>query len=599
MTKKIISSVFYSLKFVWNTHKRYFLVSISYRLMLAFLPLAGIWLMKELINELVHLMQEDTTDWTSFVLIFLFQMIVLISGQLLRLLSEVNDLKLEKTVSRRLKMEVLQKVSRIPYLTFENPQFYDRYQRITNSQFKVMELTKKAFNFGSGLVTLVSVLLYIVGVHWSLGVILLICSIPILLIDIRFGRRRYKMMHFLTPFRRKEMYLSYLLNTRETLKEVHLFGLGKHLINEWADVFDLDAKENIRLLRRQNIWLFVGECLLTLTYMVSGFLVAFFIFAGRIKVGDFVSILQGIQNVQSGLTESTRTLSHFYEDSLYMEELRAFFLITESDQDKKPYEIDEIKEISIENLSFQYKDQLRPVLEDIRFRIRQGQKVALVGENGCGKTTLIKCLAGLYETDSSMIKINGKPLANIKSESYRTRISVLFQDYIRYNFTARENIGFGNVEKLHDFNGIKHAATCTGIDHYLTKLPYQYETMLGKFFSGSDELSGGQWQKVALSRALFRNSDLIILDEPTSALDPNAEMKIIEDLFQENNQKAILFITHRLGAASLADIILVMKEGRIVERGTHEELLLRNGIYKKMYQTQSKWYKQNEEVETV
>ncbi|MFD1426972.1 ATP-binding cassette subfamily B protein [Kroppenstedtia sanguinis] len=567
--------------------------------MLALIPLASIWLMKELINELVYLMQEDTRDWTSFVLIFLTQMMALISGQLLKLLSEVNDLKLEKAVGRRLEKDVLNKVSRIPYLTFENPQFYDHYQRVTNSQFKVMELTKKAIHFGGGLVTLVSVLLYIVGIHWGLGVILLICSIPMLLIDLRFGRRRYKMVHFLTPFRRKEMYLSHLLNTRETLKEVHMFGLGKHLIKEWEDVFDLDAKENIRLLRRQNFWLFVGECILTLTYIVSGFLVASFIFAGRIKVGDFVSILQGIQSVQSSLTESTRTLSQFYEDSLYMEDLRSFFLIKESEQNEKSCDLDEIKELSVENLSFQYNGQLLPVLKDISFRIRKGQKVALIGENGCGKTTLIKCLAGLYETAPSMIQINGQPLTNIKTESYRKRISVLFQDYIQYNFTARENIGFGNVKKLNDIAEIQRAAKSTGIDSYLTQLPYQYETMLGKFFAGSDELSGGQWQKIALSRALYRNSDLMILDEPTSALDPRAEMEIIEDLFRENNQKAILFITHRLGAASLADMILVMKEGQIVERGTHEELLLQNGIYKKMYRTQSKWYKQKEEVERV
>lgn len=282
-----------------------------------------------------------------------------------------------------------------------------------------------------------------------------------------------------------------------------------------------------------------------------------------------------------------------------MEDLRSFFLIKESEQNEKSCDLDEIKELSVENLSFQYNGQLLPVLKDISFRIRKGQKVALIGENGCGKTTLIKCLAGLYETAPSMIQINGQPLTNIKTESYRKRISVLFQDYIQYNFTARENIGFGNVKKLNDIAEIQRAAKSTGIDSYLTQLPYQYETMLGKFFAGSDELSGGQWQKIALSRALYRNSDLMILDEPTSALDPRAEMEIIEDLFRENNQKAILFITHRLGAASLADMILVMKEGQIVERGTHEELLLQNGIYKKMYRTQSKWYKQKEEVERV
>jgi len=307
-------------------------------------------------------------------------------------------------------------------------------------------------------------------------------------------------------------------------------------------------------------------------------------------------VLQSIQNLQDSFAILTNSLSSFYESCLYIDDLRQFFRSKEREDNRKQLHIKRIEEIEVCNLTFRYMDQLKPAIQNVRFKILPGQKIAIVGENGSGKTTLIKCLTGLYETEPGMIRINGQPIQQIHLESYQERIAVLFQDFIRYHFSAKENIGFGNLPLLDDLEKIREAAKQSGVDEYLCSLPEKYDSILGRYFDGGQELSGGQWQKIALARALFRESDLIVLDEPTSALDPRSEVEIIELLFDITQDKAVLFITHRLGAACMADYILVMQDGMIVEQGSHEELLRLGGVYSKLYRSQSKWYLRKEGV---
>ena len=235
-------------------------------------------------------------------------------------------------------------------------------------------------------------------------------------------------------------------------------------------------------------------------------------------------------------------------------------------------------------------------MKDINLTITPGKKIAIIGENGSGKTTLIKCLTGLYETDSSMIHVNGMPLNKIDLNKYFKKISILFQDFNRFEFTVRENIGFGNLEDLADTEKLKEVIKRVGLENYIKSLPNQYDSRLGRFFDGGNELSGGQWQKIAIARCLFRECDLIVLDEPTSALDPKSEVEIMEEFFRYSSDKAVIFITHRLGAAWLADEIIVMERGRIAERGTHQELLHLDGIYKELFVSQSKWYMEHKEL---
>lgn len=249
----------------------------------------------------------------------------------------------------------------------------------------------------------------------------------------------------------------------------------------------------------------------------------------------------------------------------------------------------------MQNLTFTYPNQTEPSLKNIHLSIEKGQKIVIIGENGSGKTSLIKCILGLYETEENTICINQIPLHNYDIASYHQRIAALFQDFIEYEFSAQDNIGFGNLHNP-NLSEMIAAAKKTKIHEHISKLPEQYESLLGRHFEGGHELSGGQWQKLALSRALFKDSDMIILDEPTSSMDPESELDIIHELFQGNDDKAVLSITHRLGVAVQADYILVMKEGQIVEEGTHQELLRQQGEYHRLYRAQTKIYNQESGV---
>ncbi|WP_139492677.1 ABC transporter ATP-binding protein [Brevibacillus dissolubilis] len=594
--QKVLFSVKYSIQFIWNVNRSYFFLSALITGIMGLLPLTNIWLMSRMVNYVA----AGLTDPASFKMAGLFicmQMAIALAGSLMQMAFQILTQKMEYSVSMRLKEQILQKVNRLPYVTLENPLFYDQYQRISLSQAQLLSILRDLSAVISSVIAMVSIIGYLFYIHWLLIVIFALCSIPIMYIEIRFGDKRYSLMRYLTPYNRKESYVAGLLNTRESLKEIRLFRLGDHLISQWSKFFLLNSEERLRLLKEQTKWQGLGELFLTLTYCFSGLFILYLVSTAKVKVGEFVAVLQSIGSLQSGLKNITYTTSRLYESSLYIEDLHSFMQTDEIKMLPNQTNISEINTISINQLSFRYPNQPEPAIQDISFQIQKGMKVAIVGENGSGKTSLIKCITNLYQVEDDMLTVNGVPLNQIESQSYQDKISVLFQDFIRYEFSVQENIGFGKIDEYDNLTGVQKAAAKTGIDSYIMSLPDQYQSLLGRQFDGGNELSGGQWQKIALSRALYRDSDVIILDEPTSALDPKSEVEIIESLFTHSNEKAILFITHRLGAACLADHIIVMKAGRIVEQGTHDQLLAVNGEYSRLYQAQAKWYTREKEVE--
>lgn len=578
----------FALLYIWRLNKPYFYISITLHLALGLLPLLSVWTMQELVNEVI-LIAQPGHGFATALSILCFQMVIILSAYILQFLSQLNDQKLENLLGLVLKKQIFRKIMNLPYSTFEDPSFYDQNQRIINSHFQIVSMVKAIMSLGSTIITVVSLVGYITHIHWGLLVIIFLFSIPILMIHIRFGNKRYALTRFLTPYHRREMYISDLLTQRDSLKEIRLFGLGSHLIEKWSSFYKRSAQEKYNLSKNQGIWELAGSMLLTLTYIVSGILVILLISAKKIEIGAFVASLQSIQNIQSSLTEISASLSNIYEISLYIEDFKSFQQKKELSSSSSQIKCGAINQISVQNLTFTYPNQIEPTLKNIHLSIKKGQKIVIIGENGSGKTSLIKCILGLYDTVENTIYVNQVPLHNYDIASYHQRIAALFQDFIEYEFSAWENISFGNLNNPSRPEVIA-AAKKTKIHEHISKLPDHYESLLGRHFEGGHELSGGQWQKLALSRALFKNSDVIILDEPTSSMDPESELDIIHELFQGNNDKAVLIITHRLGVAVQADYILVMKEGRIVEEGTHQELMCQQGEYHRLYQAQTKIY---------
>lgn len=565
------------------------------RVIEGFIPVINIFLFERLINEAAKFINHSGNLEQVFVYLAC-QLATFLLQYILEHLSIINDKYINQKIGLHIKEITFNKMEKLAYIHFENPEFQNKLQMISGIDQRIVNNVTSSSNLLKECITLISILVYLINIHWVLVVILFIGIIPLFIIEIKNGSSKYELMRNLTPVNREMFYISNLLYRRESVKELRLFQITSFLIKKWRQKYQENNLEEINLLKKQTVWLFASEIILVLVYALTSAFLLYLMKLGRVLVGSLVAVLQAIQNIQASLSSLIRSISNIYENLLYVKEFSSFISLPEIDDVEDKEEIHGIQEISVQKLNFTYPNHDIRILKDINLTITPGKKIAIIGENGSGKTTLIKCLTGLYETDSSMIHVNGMPLNKIDLNKYFKKISVLFQDFNRFEFTVRENIGFGNLEELADTEKLKEVIKRVGLENHIKSLPNQYDSRLGRFFDGGNELSGGQWQKIAIARCLFRECDLIVLDEPTSALDPKSEVEIMEEFFRYSSDKAVIFITHRLGAAWLADEIIVMERGRIAERGTHQELLHLDGIYKELFVSQSKWYMEHKEL---
>lgn len=586
--KLILSSYFYTVKLSWKVNKLSTGILVIFKLVTGIMPFFALLITQNLINKIEQFI-NGTSSIYIVISLFMAQLLITFASVLIDQIVQVENKKMENTFNLHLRKITLKKLQRISFAIFEDPQFQNSYQRINLNQNRMTKMTYDGLDFMKSILSLFFILWFLLNVNWLFIPILILGIIPLLKINMRFGDFRYEMIRFLTPYSRKENYISYLLNHHDVLKEVRTYNLENFLSHKWLEYFNLNANKSLELIKRQNLWLLLAQSVLILTYAISGIYLIYLLIIRKVLIGSFVAVLQAIQQIQGIISSISNLVGNFYESSLHISEFRSFMGTDEANDEETGTFIDKISQIKVEGLDFKYPGSNTEILRNINFEIQEGKRIAIVGANGSGKTTLLKCLIGLYDA-KSYIKVNGHSLDQVDLHSYRKRISILFQDYNRYEFTAQENVGFGSIEKITNLHDIRTVSKVIGIDNHIMSLPYQYETQLGKLFSNGQALSGGQWQKIAIARSLFRNSDLIILDEPTASLDPKSEGEIMERIFESTEKKALLYITHRLGAASLADEILVIKNGEIIEKGTHEVLMNLNSEYKKMYQLQSEMY---------
>lgn len=585
----LFKGIGFSYKLVWVNSKSYLFFMAFIKVITGLIPVTLIYLTQKLINEVVGLFSKESS-YSRVIFLFSLQIGIILFSYFLQYLSIINEKKVTIVIGKIINISIFEKINQISFINFEKPATYNKIQRLSSNQSSVLNVVEESSSFIRDLITVSSILFFLIAQHWAFILILFVGILPLFFIEMSYGNKRFELAKFLTPFGRLESYIAGLLNNRDSLKEIKLFGTGKYLISKWEENYQLFAKNELSLLKKQGIFTFIAQFLLISTYALSGLLVLLLISSGKLLVGSFVSVLQAVQNIQESLSNISRNIAKIYESSLFIEEYREFMEIEEMNDDNHGSVINHIEGIQIRDLAFTYPDELKPAIQNISIDIPLGKKIAIIGENGSGKTTLTKCISGLYEVSTGMISINGMDMNHINKNSFHKKISVLFQDYEKYNFTVKENIGFGNINNIENAEEIQLAAIRTGIHSKVEKFPKQYETILGRLFDGGLELSGGQWQKLALSRSLFRETDLIILDEPTSSLDPISEIEILQQLFKQTPDKSMIFITHRLGTAYLADEILVMKNGEIIERGSHSDLLSYRGQYYEMYTSQSQLY---------
>ena len=475
----------------------------------------------------------------------------------------------------------------------ETPAFHDRLNRAQNeASFRPANMVADMARLVSSTVAVVGLAGLLLAVHPLLVGGLLAAMLPLSWASMAGGRAYYRYAVRRTPKRRLIAYLQGLLTQPDGAKEIRVFGFGPYLVEHRQQLFDEEMADLRRLIRGR----LRRDLLATLaSAAVNGGGVLFILwlhFSQRISLAETVAAAGSLLLMLPRMNALTGAIGQLHENALFVEDLWSFCAVesrqrTPASREAMPATLTELR---VEDLTFRYRDRDEPVLRGVSMEIRLGETVAVVGENGAGKTTLAKLLCRLYDPDSGTITWDGRDLRTCDPDELRTRIAVIFQDFMRYDLAARENIGFGDVSALDDTAAIAEAAERAGAADFLAALPEGYETRLGRRFRNSHQLSIGQWQRVALARAFFRDAPLVIMDEPTASLDARSEHELFKTMRALFHDRAVLLISHRFSSVRMADRIYVLRDGAIVEAGTHDELIASDGLYAELFSLQAASY---------
>ncbi|MFZ3591717.1 ABC transporter ATP-binding protein [Bacillus sp. DJP31] len=587
-----------AIKLVWDNARYWVLTSIFVSLIKGFLPLAFLWVTKLLIDEVSNVLVDSSSDYKMLFFLLFLQFVLYVFQSSIQNLKEIIDTDAELKIDLQVGKLTAKKSINVPYSTFELPEFFYHHNRIKGDYgSKVLSPIKSAFSIVEFSISLLSLLGFLLLYHWILVLISILTAIPILLIKSKFGNKKFHLLRYQTPSARESNYLRELLHDRSAAKEVRIFDIGTSLIHRWESISSKNNKEMLHLLKKQKFAYIALDAVSSFFYGVTALVLIWLIHSGMIKkIGDFVALGQAFLGAQNSINMISTNLARIYEESLYIEDL--FNYLDYSDKSKahvnfsinKDFPTPLKKGIYIKNLQFNYPGSEKPALKGVNITIKTGEKIAIVGENGSGKTTLVKCILGLYQPTVGQIFFDEVESSNINLNQLWGKFTVIFQDFIRYPFSVRDNIAFGDIKNYDDWNKLVEVSKTIGIDDLINSWKEGFSTKLGKILYEGRDLSGGQWQKIGLARAIFRNSEIFILDEPTAAVDPKTEVEIFSKFNELTSNKTSIIVTHRMAAAKLADRILVMKDGELVEEGTHEELMLSRSEYFHMFNVQSKWY---------
>ncbi len=499
---------------------------------------------------------------------------------------------LGESVARRTYQDVLDAATAVSLRHFESSSFYDRLQRVeASATSRPFQVTQALLGIVGGLTATIGVGAVLAGIHPVLLPLLLVGGVPMILTNRRESRREFQFTVAQTPPQRQRYYLSYLLTTRDEAKEVRAFDLGRPFRARFDDLYARYLADLARHLRRRLTLATAGN--LGAAVVLTGTLLVLVALIGRgaVSVAQAGAAIVAIRMLQGQVQALLRGMQSIFEAGLFLSDVDQFMELaaTARDEEEGDPAPATFGEITVDDVRFSYPGSATEALRGVDLRIRRGQVIALVGENGSGKTTLAKILAGLYDPTGGAVRWDGRDTRSYSRVSVRDRVAVIFQDFVRYAFTARENIAFGRAGE-HDDARVAEAARRAGAAGFLEALPAGYDTILSRMFKGGRDLSGGQWQRVAIARAFYRDAQLMILDEPTAALDPRAESALYESLRAVLAGRTAVFIAHRFSSVRAADVIYVLDQGQVVEAGSHDELMAREGMYAELFRLQAAAY---------
>jgi ATP-binding cassette subfamily B protein len=594
-TKFSSGSLGWALRFTWRSSPGLTVANAAIALLQSVVPLLGLYVMKLLIDAVAAVVESSGSVTTTIGYLILSAAGLVFLERALGTLADFVRTVQAHTLTDSFYRILHAKSTEVDLAYYENAAFQDTLHRAQQeAAYRPARVLNALFRAAQGAGLLIAIGVLLLTFHWSVPIFLAVAAAPALLLRFRFAKSLYAWSREQTPTERRAAYLNAMLTDQMHAKEIRLFGLGDVFSDRFGTLRDRIRGERIDLLKKRSIAELVGQAgAVVPLFALYGFL-AYRAVHGLLTLGDLVMFYQAIQRAQNALYQVLQSVAEIYENRLFLTSVREFLALEpniENTTAVTPRVTTLHRGIELHDVRFRYPGADRDVLNGVNMTIGCGEHVALVGENGCGKTTLVKLLCRLYDPDGGRIMLDGTDLREMQLADLRRKMGVVFQDFAKYNVSAQDNIWFGSVEDAPDHPRIQAAATTAGIHDKLCSLTRGYETILGKKFEAGAELSGGEWQKVALARAFFRDSEIVILDEPSSALDAKAEYELFEKFHQLFENRTAVLISHRLSTVRMADRIYFLENGTVLEAGSHEELVHRGGKYAHMFERQAQHYR--------
>jgi ATP-binding cassette subfamily B protein len=505
-------------------------------------------------------------------------------GQLQRLLAErVQRLSLDS---------ILDVTTQVDLLDFERPEFFDDLQRVkVNAVTRPLTMITGIVQAAGGVITIAGLCLAVALTAPIILPVLPLIGIPLAWLSRRSGQAEFRFIWRTTAERRRRVYFESLLSDRDEAKEIRAFGLAGLLHDRWQDNYDAYLEELEKHVRYRVRLAVLGAFVAAIATAAALGLLAYLIVEGRIELAAAGAAVIAVRLLSTQVQQLFGGIGNLFESGLFLRDLEQFLARAPGNRAVEAGDPpDEFRHLCVENVRFRYPGTDTDVLHDVSIRVSCGEVIALVGDNGSGKTTLAKILAQMFAPTSGKVLWNGRDVRSLDPRRLRDQIGVIFQDFIQYQLSARDNVGFGRPDALGDEERLRSAARSGGADRLIEGLANGFDTVLGKEFYGGQELSGGQWQRVALARVFFRDAPFLVLDEPTAALDARSEREVFQHVRALAEGRSVLFISHRFSTVKTADRIYVLEEGRVIEDGSHDELMTLDGRYAEMFRLQASAY---------
>ncbi len=586
-----------AIELVWQTSRPLTWGMISLTLLAGVLPAIAAYLGQLIVDTVLASVeiyqQQGSVDYMPALKLLLLEgLVIALIAAASRGLSAQQSL-LRAMMGQRVNVMILEKAQTLSLAQYEDSEFYDKLTRARReASIRPLALVNKTFSLLQNSIALFSFAILLIQFSpWAL-LILFIAALPVFFSEAKFSGDAFNLSRWRSPELRKQMYLETVLAREDSIKEVKLFGLGPLLLSKYKEIFNTIFSAERGLIIRRDLWGFVLGLLGTLAFYAAYAWIVIDTIQGLITLGQMTMYLLVFKQGQSAISTNLTAISGMYEDNLYLSNLYEYLeQPVEEELGEATEGLDPQDGIRFENVSFTYPGAEKPALTNISLHLTPGQSLALVGDNGSGKTTLIKLMTRLYQPSSGRILLDGLDINEWSPQRLRERIGVIFQDFVRYQFLVGENLGAGDVNAFYDEDRWQQAGELGLADSFIKELPHHYHTQLGRWFKGGQELSGGQWQKIALGRAFMRSgADILVLDEPTAAMDAEAEAQVFEHFRQHAKERMVILISHRFSSVRMADKIVLLRHGQVLEEGNHASLMAQNGRYAELFTLQAKGY---------